>query len=249
MKHIFTFIACLSVVFIGNCQTNTTINAQYQYSNFGLGKTTQTLLSVNGGKSVFRFLEEVKENSVFTDNEGVPHFSISLNDSTGKWVFKNANDTTLIFRDILYLDGKPKPILVKETLPKMNWTLLKENDTINNLLCSKAETSFRGRKYVAWYSEEIPLNNGPWKFHNLPGLIVKVRSKDGIISFTLTAIEYSDKPVSMPTFSDEYISLEEYAKRRENQIDEFIRRLYSKLPRASSITVTSTGDYNLETEF
>lgn len=34
-----------------------------------------------------------------------------------------------------------------------------------------ATTQFRGLTYTAWFALDIPINEGPWKFHGLPGLI------------------------------------------------------------------------------
>ena len=37
-----------------------------------------------------------------------------------------------------------------------------------------AKTTFKGRNYFAWYSIEIPINSGPYKFNGLPGLVVEL---------------------------------------------------------------------------
>lgn len=81
----------------------------------------------------------------------------------------------------------------EEPIPQMKWTLLPESEEICGYKCYKAITSFRGREWTAWYCDEIPQNNGPWKFGNLPGLILKVEDlkKDHI--FEAIAVRKSSK--------------------------------------------------------
>ena len=69
------------------------------------------------------------------------------------------------------------------------WNLTGEKIDIMGYPCEGAESSFRGRDYVAWYSQDIPLNDGPWKFQGLPGLILQIRSADGQIAFKVIGIE------------------------------------------------------------
>lgn len=54
------------------------------------------------------------------------------------------------------------------------WTMLPGEETILGYVCNKAETTFRGRKWIAYYTFDIPYSYGPWKFTGLPGLILKV---------------------------------------------------------------------------
>lgn len=61
-----------------------------------------------------------------------------------------------------------------ENLPKIDWTLTSESDTVCGFLCHKAMGRFRGRDWTAWYSEDIPINAGPWKFNGLPGVILRL---------------------------------------------------------------------------
>ena len=68
--------------------------------------------------------------------------------------------------------------------------LTNEKKQILNYNCKKATTSFRGRDFEAWYTEEVPLKNGPWKFCGLPGLIVKVIDTKNIYSFDLVSVKF-----------------------------------------------------------
>lgn len=43
--------------------------------------------------------------------------------------------------------------------------------------------------------------------------------------------------------------MKEYVRIRRESINDFIATLKSKLPRGAEVTVNTTGDYNLETDF
>ncbi len=57
---------------------------------------------------------------------------------------------------------------------KMNWNISAEKAKIGSYNTQKATTEFGGRQWEAWFTSDIPLQDGPYKFHGLPGLIVKV---------------------------------------------------------------------------
>ncbi len=62
----------------------------------------------------------------------------------------------------------------EEELPVFNWKMEPGQDTVLGYVCRKATTRFRGRNYTAWFTMQIPISNGPWKFGGLPGLILKI---------------------------------------------------------------------------
>ncbi|MFZ4929916.1 GLPGLI family protein [Chryseobacterium sp. Mn2064] len=66
-----------------------------------------------------------------------------------------------------------------------NWKLINESKVINTINCKKAEVTFKGRNWIAWYSPEIPLPYGPYKFSGLPGLIIKITDDKGDFDFEL----------------------------------------------------------------
>jgi GLPGLI family protein len=53
----------------------------------------------------------------------------------------------------------------------------------------KATTEFAGRTYVAWYTTEISIADGPYKFHGLPGLILSIYDTNKHYQFTVSSIK------------------------------------------------------------
>lgn len=58
--------------------------------------------------------------------------------------------------------------------PKFNWKISGEKEKIGDYNTQKATTEYGGRKWTAWFSTDLPFQDGPYKFSGLPGLIVKV---------------------------------------------------------------------------
>jgi GLPGLI family protein len=76
-----------------------------------------------------------------------------------------------------------------ENIPQQSWKILEDTLTVVGHLCQKATCSFNGREFIAWFSTEIPISNGPWKFGNLPGLVLKVFDKNMLYVFECVKIE------------------------------------------------------------
>jgi GLPGLI family protein len=59
----------------------------------------------------------------------------------------------------------------KQTLP--DWKIVADSTkTILGYTCHLATAIYKGRKWSAWYAEDIPLSEGPWELCGLPGLIL-----------------------------------------------------------------------------
>ncbi len=69
------------------------------------------------------------------------------------------------------------------------WKLSNEKKMIGKWNCQKAETNYNGRKWIAYFTYEIPINDGPYKFMGLPGFIVEVTSEDHSHKFSLVEVK------------------------------------------------------------
>lgn len=76
----------------------------------------------------------------------------------------------------------------KEKNPLMQWKLVNERKKILTYECYKAETTFRGRNFIAWYTKDIPISDGPYKFSGLPGLILEVYDDKDNFRYQLLAV-------------------------------------------------------------
>ena len=88
-----------------------------------------------------------------------------------------------------------------ESVPKQQWTLKDEQQNIHGYRCQKATCHWRGRDYEAWFTSEIPIQRGPWKFGGLPGLIVKIYDAKKEYNFELVKLERTPRPIMRWNFS------------------------------------------------
>ncbi|PZU83041.1 MAG: GLPGLI family protein [Chryseobacterium sp.] len=72
---------------------------------------------------------------------------------------------------------------------KIDWKILPDKEKVGEWNAQKAEANFAGRKWIAWFSTEIPIQEGPYKFYGLPGLIVKIEDKAGFHKIELKGIK------------------------------------------------------------
>lgn len=85
-----------------------------------------------------------------------------------------------------------------EEMPALDWELTDSVTTVLGYECQSARCSFRGREWTVFYTEEIPIMDGPWKLHGLPGLIMKASDAEGHYTFECIGIKSkADRPVTI----------------------------------------------------
>lgn len=100
----------------------------------------------------------------------------------------------------------------EEPIYEMEWTIME--DSIKNILgfeCIKAQTDYHGRTWKVWFSPEIPVHDGPWKLHGLPGMILNADGGDG---FVIEAKEIGYTKQAIPAV----YSVEDYTKGERKKI-------------------------------
>lgn len=75
-----------------------------------------------------------------------------------------------------------------EPIPEFSWIFKDGTEEVLGYKCRIAETTFRGRSYIVYFTEDIPVKSGPWKFSGLPGLILKVTDNKGWFIWEATGI-------------------------------------------------------------
>ena len=94
-------------------------------------------------------------------------------------------------------DVPPYHYIYQET-GDLKWTLLDDTLTIAGYLCHKAQTTYGGRTWYAYYTEDVPTTAGPWKFSGLPGLIVKAEDADNIFCFEMSELTKQSIAITNP---------------------------------------------------
>lgn len=103
---------------------------------------------------------------------------------------KNYRNKDFIFQNNLMLKTFEFP---RTKLPVFNWKITNTTKTLLGYKCQLATLTYKGRDYNAWFSTAIPIQDGPWKFYGLPGLIFKIADTQNHYSFTLKEIKKETK--------------------------------------------------------
>lgn len=78
-----------------------------------------------------------------------------------------------------------------EPLITQKWEISDSSKTILGYECIKATCDYHGRHWTAWFTPEIPIQDGPWKLIGLPGLILIAEDSTGQYSFVADGIQNS----------------------------------------------------------
>lgn len=129
-------------------------------------------------QSEFKSQEE-RENRMDFFRETVKRKSVQLNYKISK-NFETGNFISLFQYSL--------PTQYLEEPMDFAWEMTGELDTILGLPCMKASTKYGGRNYDAWFTLAVPINDGPYVFQGLPGLIVKVSDDKNWYTFMIKDI-------------------------------------------------------------
>ena len=202
MKHLFktTFIA----LFLAQLSMAQTSRFVYQVTmkSDSMDKANATIetarLDISPEKSLFYGEGRIKRDSVMQRMRETRNFDRNamqnLRSSIDYIVEKDLIKNITYFKTRLGRDQ-----YTYEEDRKMDWKILPETVKIGEYEAQKAETTFAGRKWYAWFTQDIPFQDGPYKFKGLPGLIIKVEDAKGDYSFDL---QQSKKITEFPNFDN-----------------------------------------------
>jgi len=122
------------------------------------------------------------ENMIIEKNEHQNNV-FNLNNYISTKTYKNREQNRVYTLDQSQVRGEEISIFLIEDLLPQQWVISSDTCRILGYLCHKATTKFRGREYEAYFTQELPVNDGPWKLYGLPGLILEAKTRDGIFHF------------------------------------------------------------------
>jgi GLPGLI family protein len=139
--------------------------------------------------------------------------------------------------------------IIAENIKDFNWNLEDESKKIDNLLVKKATLNFRGRNYIAWYTEKYPVKFGPWKFQNLPGLIIEIYDETKRYHWIATSFSNKENVINFSKMKKDLkkISLKKFVEKRYNKNLSLFNN--SKLPRGTIINKRKIKRNGIETKF
>lgn len=103
-----------------------------------------------------------------------------------KNLFTNITDNKIIFQSDIIQGYNYE---YETDIPNLQWNIEQETDEILGYNVQKATVTYSGRKWIAWFTPEIPIQYGPYVFNGLPGLIVKLYDDKSNFTFLINSID------------------------------------------------------------
>ncbi|WP_084681349.1 GLPGLI family protein [Chryseobacterium soli] len=113
------------------------------------------------------------------------------------YITKNIPDHKVYYYDRV----AGKQIYYQEDRP-IQWDILNDTGQQNGYPAQKAVANFGGRVWTAWFTKQIAVSDGPYKFSGLPGLIVKLEDDKGDYKFDLVKKVMLKNAFEEPVSSD-----------------------------------------------
>lgn len=214
-----------------------------------------------GDKSSFNFLFDGKssgnkESSINQEDPFNLEMEVHMGEPLASYlkVYIDREKEEIISRENYFKGGAMHACLTTEPANPMQWNITGEKKTIDAFEAIKARTDFRGRSYTAWFTTDIPIDIGPWKFHGLPGLILEVYDDEKGVQFYMSSVQIPvklDEEIKPPS-APERLTIQEYAEYEQNFNQELVELLQSKMPRGMSVgnvEVKKTKSTGIEREF
>ena len=196
----------------------------------------QYILDFNREESIYKEEERLEAQG---SGRGFGGFTSSL---TSGPKYKNVKSKEILVDQEFF----GKQFLIKDELVPIQWTMGKESKQIGQYTVFKATatvpdtsfdvSSFRGPRggvdkqeeektertvdVVAWYTPQVPVNQGPDNYWGLPGLILEVNAGNTTILCTKIVMNPKDKDTIDKPEKGDVVTQEEYTKITTDKMEE-----------------------------
>lgn len=143
----------------------------------------EAVLLTNQSYSLYE-MDFVGNSNILVEEGGDNGAVLNIKPTSNPKIYKEAQKQNIYSVERIGMN----PFLVKDLYTVFNWTLKEDFKEILGYNCQKAVMNYRGREYVGYFTTSLPYNNGPWKFANLPGMILEIKSVDGVFEIEANKI-------------------------------------------------------------
>lgn len=193
-KLLFSFIL-INIIFgfAQHYEINPNLLVEYDF-NFQTDSTNtdkkfneKMNLYIDNDLSYFISENFIKYDSVLKSDKRIKRINFDEIPKPQLWIgvikdFKNAD---IYFSDKIF----SYKLFYKDSLEKIDWKLTKKEKDILGYKCKEATANYRGREWIAYYTDEIPITDGPYKFNGLPGLILQIYDSNNYFNFKVINIK------------------------------------------------------------
>ncbi|WP_160139116.1 GLPGLI family protein [Chryseobacterium sp. c4a] len=147
--------------------------------------TIEMVLDIQKETTRFYYQKLIKLDSLVRNNEIISYsFPVQQVIKRNQNSFENENFVSVEDKYYTYF-----------STDQIDWKIMPEIKHSAHYTLQKAEAIWSGRKWTAWFTPEIPISEGPYKFKGLPGLIIELEESNKnfgykLISFNKLASDY-----------------------------------------------------------
>lgn len=192
---LFVFFISFSFSQTGNCYNITYDSYSMTISTYKRPLENVMRLYVCGNKSLYQW-EKVRMLDSIKNIREITSSDVSVFRTKERYAIEINNDSLVYYDVIANIEYQYSEKI------NFNWVLHSESKKINGYLCKKATVTYGGRNWEAWYAIDLPINAGPYKFKNLPGLIVELKDDTDSYIFKLKSLRTSNKLPLQKSFHD-----------------------------------------------
>lgn len=226
-------------------QQENELKVDYEYKNIHFSAISS--LIVNGDRAIFWVKAFSKPTIVQKDvlnykANGDHYSTVNIENSDDTFYVSNKKDRIV---NIVRSDDYSKMrLMIKDSLPDVDWEIQKESKSILGYRCTLATGEFRGRVYEAYFTEQIPLSSGPFKFKGLPGLILEIYNIENDFKHHWKAVRVDKKGINIPLIIPDFalmksFTLQEFLAEQEQQRLKRNRTSIARLPKGTRQTSSS----------
>ena len=191
---------------------------------------------------------DIDKNYVkFYDYDFIKNDSISK--KTGENWQTNTQTDQLILRKVKTFENKEFhdnlfDYFVLTSKDEISWKIENEIKNVGEYKLQKAQSTFGGRNWTAWFNKNIPFQEGPYKFRGLPGLIFEIQDDKNEFNYRLVKSINLPKTFDTTNFLESHygtkpisVSLKQYHKIKLDYYNDPVAESRQLLQEGGRITI------------